>query len=342
MGHRLVVMKNRAKLFARSVFLSIAFLVLITALLLGGEPEKVTIINSSLTPHNLVFLIPKELDLYKKYGVDVDVVQVTGGLSMRTLVSGYAPLAFTGSTLAITTAQAGFDVVIILGITNRINYDIWARPEIKIPGALRGKKFAIATFGGPSHTAAVLMLKHFKLDDKSDGIAFLTIGSEPARVQALLSGTVDATVSDPSVSGVLKEKGFSYLGNFADLGILVTGNTMVSTRRYVRENAGMVEAVTKATVEGIAYILNPANRSHVTTVLAKHLRLSDERARSGYDGVIRLLERKPYPAMEAIKRTIETMATWNPKASQLKADDIVDVSILTKLDEAGFIDKLRR
>jgi hypothetical protein len=46
--------------------------------------------------------------------------------------------------------------------------------------------------------------------------------------------------------------------------------------------------------------------------------------------------------MEAVKRTIETMATWNPKASQLKAEDIVDVSILTKLDEAGFIDRLQR
>lgn len=340
MGLKLVSLENRAKLFARSAFFDAAFLLLISALSLAGEPEKVTIINSSLTSHNLVFLIPKELGLYKKYGVEVEVVQVTGGLSMRTLASGYAPLAFTGSTLAITTAQAGFDVVIILGITNRINYDIWARPEIKIPSALRGKKFAIATFGGPSHTAAVLMLKHFKLDDKRDGIAFLTIGSEPARVQALLSGTVDATVSDPSVSAVLKDKGFSYLGNFADLGISVTGNTLVSTKRYVRENAGTVEAIVKATVDGIAYILNPANRSNVTRLLAKHLRLSDERARNGYDNVIRLLEKKPYPSMEAIKRTIETMATWNPKASQLKPEDIVDVSILTKLDEAGFIDSL--
>ena len=342
MGLRLVVIKNKAKLFARSGFSCIAFLLLISVFSLAGETEKVTIINSSVTPHNLVFLVPKELGLYKKYGVEVDVVQVTGGLSMRTLASGYAPLAFTGSTLAITTAQAGLDVVIILGITNRLNYDIWARPEIKIPGALKGKKFAIATFGGPSHTAAVLMLKYFKLDDKRDGIAFLTIGSEPARVQALLSGSVDATVSDPSVAAVLKEKGFSYLGNFADLGIPVTGNTMVSTKRYVRENPAVVEAVIKATVEGIAYILNPVNRSHVTAVLAKHLRLSDERARNGYDNVIRLLEKKPYPSMEAIRRTIETMATWNPKASQLKAEDIVDVSILTKLDQAGFIDRFQR
>src|SRR5262245_16302649 len=110
MGLKLVSLENRVKLFARSVFFDAAFLLLISALSLAGEPEKVTIINSSLTSHNLVFLIPKELGLYKKYGVEVEVVQVTGGLSMRTLASGYAPLAFTGSTLAITTAQAGFDV----------------------------------------------------------------------------------------------------------------------------------------------------------------------------------------------------------------------------------------
>ena len=342
MPPRLGVVRNKLKSVSLSAFPSITLLLLISSLSLAAEPEKLTIINSSVTPHNLVFLIPKELGLYKKYGVEVEVVQVTGGLSMRTLASGYAPLAFTGSTLAITTAQGGLDVVILLGITNRLNYDIWARPGIKTPAALKGTKFAIATFGGPSHTAAVLMFKYFKLDERRDGIAFLTIGSEPARVQALLSGSIDATLSDPSVAAVLKEKGFSYLGNFADLGIPVTGNTMVSTKRYVRENPSIVEAVIKATVEGIAYILNPVNRSHVTAVLAKHLRLSDERAKDGYDNVIRLLERKPYPNMEAVKRTIETMATWNPKASQLKAEDIVDVSMLTKLDETGFIDKLRR
>jgi len=342
MGLRSKLKSNTLKITAGNTFFVLAFLLAISALSLAGELDKVTIINSSLTPHNLVFLIPRELGLYKKYGVEVDIVQVTGGLSMRTLVAGYAPLAFTGSTLAITTAQAGLDVVILLGITNRINYDIWARPDIKNPGAFRGKKFAIATFGGPSHTAAILMLKHFKLDDRRDGIAFLTIGSEPARVQALMSGTVDATVSDPSVAAVLKDKGFSYLGNFADLGIPVTGNTLVSTKRYVRENVNIVEAIVKATVDGIAYILNPANRSHVTSVLAKPLRLSDERANTGYDNVTRLLERKPYPNMEAIKRTFETMATWNPKASQLKPEEIVDVSILTKLDEAGFIDRVQR
>jgi NitT/TauT family transport system substrate-binding protein len=308
----------------------------------AGEPDRVNIINSSVTPHNIVFLIPKDLGLYRKYGIDVDVIQITGGLSMRTLVSGSAPMAFTGSTLAITTARAGFDVVILLGITNRLTYDIWARPEIKSASALRGKKFGIATFGGPSHTAAVLMLKHFKLDDKRDGITFLTIGSEPARVQALLSGGVDATVADPSVAAALRDKGFSYLGNFADLGIPVTGNTLVSTKRYVRENPGIVETVIKATVEGIAYTLNPANRSYVIAVLAKHLRLSEKRAMTGYEDLVRVLERKPYPNMEGIRNTVETMPAWSSKGSPIKAEDIVDVSILTKLEEAGFMDRLQR
>lgn len=342
MGPELADFKNHAKLAAWIGSCAIQLLLLVSAFSLAGEPGKITIVNSSLTPHNLVFLIPKELGLYKKYGVEAEVVQVTGGLSMKSLASGSAPLAFTGSTLAITTALAGLDIAIVLGITNRIGYDIWARPEIKTPSALKGKKFAIATYGGPSHTAALLMLRYFKLDDRRDGIVFLTLGSEPARVQALLSGTVDATLADPSVAAVLKDKGFSYLGNFADLGIPVTGNTLVTTKRYLRENAGIVEAVIKATVDGIAYILNPANRAQVTATLAKHLRLSDERASSGYENVTRFLERKPYPDMEAIRRTVETMATWNSKASQLKPEEIVDVSLLRKLDEAGFIDRLMR
>ncbi len=225
----------------------------------------------------------------------------------------------------------------ILGITNLLTYDIWAKPEIKRPENLKGKRLAISGFGSSSHVASFLMLKHFGLDEKRDGITFLVIGDEPTRVQALITGRIDATIADPSVSGPLKERNFSYLGNLQQLGVPFVNNSVATTRRFIKERPRMVEAVVKTIVEGNAYMLNPANRMTVTGILAKHLRLSQKEADKAYEDLLPKVERKPYPNMDAVKATIQVMGLGNPKIAQLKAEDLVDVSILDRLVQSGFV-----
>ena len=181
------------------------------------------------------------------------------------------------------------------------------------------------------------MLKHFGLDEKRDGITFLAIGDEPTRAQALITGRIDATIVDPSVSGPLKEKGFTHLGNLEDLGVPFVNNSLATTKRYLKEQPRTVEAIVKTIVEGNAYILNTSNRTRVTEILAKNLRLPQKEAEKAYDDLLPKVERKPYPSMEAVKATVQIMGLRNPKIAQLKPEDLVDVSILQKLEQSGFM-----
>jgi hypothetical protein len=41
--------------------------------------------------------------------------------------------------------------------------------------------------------------------------------------------------------------------------------------------------------------------------------------------------------MDAVKATIQIMGLRNPKIAQLKPEDLVDVSILQKLEQSGFM-----
>jgi len=41
--------------------------------------------------------------------------------------------------------------------------------------------------------------------------------------------------------------------------------------------------------------------------------------------------------MDAVKATIQVMGLKNPKIAQLKAEDLVDVSILQRLEQSGFV-----
>ena len=300
--------------------------------------EKVVIGHSSLR-NDIAFLwVPQQLGIFKKYNVDPTIVFISGGVRMiQAIVSQSAAAGSTGAALVSSAAGGGADTVMILGITNLLTYDIWAKAEIRRPEDLKNKIIAISGFGSSSHVASYLMLNHLGLNEKRDGITYLVVGDEPTRAQALITGRIDATIVDPSVSAPLKEKGLSYLGNLQQLGVPFVNNSLATTRRFLREHPRAAEGIVKTVVEGNAYMLNPANRQTVTSILGKNLRMTAKDADKAYDDLIPKVERKPYPNMQAVKATIQVMGLSNPKIAQLKAEDLVDVSILRKLDQTGFI-----
>jgi len=302
------------------------------------ELEKVVIGHSSLR-NDIAFLwVPQKLGIFRKNGLDPTIVFIPGGVRMiQAIVAGSAVAGSVGATLVSSAVAGGADTVMILGITNRLTYDIWAKPELKRPEDLKSKTLAISGFGSSSHLASFLMLKHFGLDEKRDSITFLAIGDEPTRAQALISGRIDATIVDPSVSGPLKERSFSYLGNLQDLGVPFVNNSVATTRRFLKEHPRTAEAIVKTIIEGNAYTLNPANRTTVTAILGKNLRVPQKEADKAYEDLLPKVERKPYPSMEAVKATVHVMGLRNPKIAQLKPEDLVDVSILQKLEQIGFI-----
>jgi len=302
------------------------------------ELEKVVLGHSSMR-NDIAFLwVPQQAGIFRKNGLDPTIVFIPGGVRMiQAIVAGSAVAGSVGATLVSSAVAGGADTVMILGITNRLTYDIWAKPELKRPEDLKSKTLAISGFGSSSHLASFLMLKHFGLDEKRDSITFLAIGDEPTRAQALISGRIDATIVDPSVSGPLKERSFSYLGNLQDLGVPFVNNSVATTRRFLKEHPRTAEAIVKTIIEGNAYMLNPANRTTVTAILGKNLRVPQKEADKAYEDLLPKVERKPYPSMEAVKATVHVMGLRNPKIAQLKPEDLVDVSILQKLEQSGFM-----
>ncbi len=310
-----------------------------------GQPAltKVDIGHSNFRNDIAALWVPKEVGIFAKYGLDVTTVLVEGGRQMtQAILAGSIPIGSTGVPTVASSVAAGGDAVIILGITNKITFDVWAKPEIKAPADFKGKVFGVSGLGATSHAATFTLLRHYGLDPVKDRVTFVAVGDEALRAQALLGGRIDVTVIDPSVAGPLRDRGFSFLGNMEKLGIPFINNTMVSTRKYLKEQPKTAESVVKAIVEGNAYILNPANRKTVTESLAKNLRLDPEKADAAYRELLPKVERKPYANLDAIAAMIQVLGESNPKIAQLKPEQLVDVSILKKLDQEGFIDRLYR
>jgi hypothetical protein len=104
-----------------------------------------------------------------------------------------------------------------------------------------------------------------------------------------------------------------------------------------------VENIARATVEGVAFVHKPANREIVVRSLARNLRLSkQEQVEKAYQNLVAELPKKPCPTMEGVASVIKLMAQHglNAKASQVKPEDLADMSYCKRFEESGFFKSL--
>ena len=85
-----------------------------------------------------------------------------------------------------------------------------------------------------------------------------------------------------------------------------------------------------------------ANRSRVIDVISNQLALkSQQDAAAVYDDLLKFyVFKKPYPSRDGFANVISEVGKQLPKAASLKFEDVVDISIMEKLDKSGFIDSL--
>jgi hypothetical protein len=74
------------------------------------------------------------------------------------------------------------------------------------------------------------------------------------------------------------------------------------------------------------------------------LRLGErDEAEETYQVIIQNIQpRKPYPAKEGVETVLRNLESTLPKAKGARAEDLVDDSVMRKLDQSGFIDALYR
>ena len=165
----------------------------------------------------------------------------------------------------------------------------------------------------------------------------------PERMAALRAGTVEATSLSPELGQVVTSEGYHVLVDTGKENLPFQSSGLVISRKLMRTNPALVENVSKAIIEGVAYIHNPANKKSVEQVIAKYLRLDKpDRVAKAYHDLTTKLPRKPCPTLEGVASVLKLMAQHglNPKAVQLKPEEVADMSLCRKLDESGFIDRL--
>src|SRR5689334_11755920 len=175
---------------------TVVFLVGAAALALpttADAQQKITI-GIPTSPPNIVHMpaiVAKELGLYKKAGLDVDIVSLGDGTKVyRALLAGNIEFGLTPGAPTIIGRSNGAKVKALSANLPKFEASMVVRADIKTLADLKGKRIGIQQPGGFADILSKSVLRAAKIDPKE--VHFVTIASED--VPALVADQVDTAI----------------------------------------------------------------------------------------------------------------------------------------------------
>ena len=213
-----------------------------------------------------------------------------------------------------------------------------AKPDIKRPEDLRGKKLGLSRLGSNSHYFIIQALR--KSGVEPNEVNFIQTGGQVENLAALLSGNVDAaTMTGPSGGTRAAAQGFRYVVYGPDLHIPFAAATLITRRSLLNSHGPAIEKFFRATAEAMKIIF--LDKELTYKVLAKQLRINDRKLLdAAYDEEIKVMERRLEFKNEAFQAIIDETSKVDARAKKLKPQDFVDRRYLDGLQKSGFFDKL--
>jgi len=326
---------------ARRFALLAAVTILLLAVWVPTGAQTRTNFASSVTSESMTPMwVARERGLFKKHGLEMQYVVIPRSpLAVAALVAGEIDAAIIGAGHLISAGGTGADLIGVANFFQKLDYRLNARPEIKKPEDLRGKRIAISGPGSTSHLVSMLGLQGLGIDATQAKITLLTIpGTEMNRRLALESGSVDATTLRGAIGDLYGNKGYNVLYNFKSIGVTLPQSILATTRRTAAAKPQVIDGYVKAMIEAIAVLLDPANKESVMRIIATNLRLSNPAdAEEAYHAVVNSVERVPYSNLESMKRLHRLLVQVNPKVADVRVEGVLDNSFVSKLEASGYI-----
>jgi NitT/TauT family transport system substrate-binding protein len=321
--------------FRMAIVLSVVFL---SGWLSPAAAQRLSIGYSAVSGDQLPAWVAKEAGIFQKNGLDAQLVFFTGGTTaVMALISGDTPFSQNAGSAVVNSVLAGSDAVIVAGGVTSLNYYLMSKAEIKTGEQLKGGTVAISRFGSSSDFIARYALQKIGLTPGKD-VNLVQVGSTTQRVEATLTGRVQATVVNPPASFIAAKRGMNTLADLPKLGLVYQHTAAVTTRRYIRENPDVVRRFVRSQVEAVHRVYT--DKAMSLKVLSKYFggNVEQDILEKTWENLLSdaVLPRKQYPSIEGIKTILATEAKGKPA----KPEDFADLTFIQELDKSGFIDGL--
>ena len=301
--------------------------------------EKLRVGLGSISLQSGLVHIAKDRGLFAKYGLVVESVYIPGGsTNVQVLVSGSLDLSQLSGAPGVAANLEGADLVYVLGLLDKLNYQLATRPEIKSVEQLKGKKFGVSRFGSSADFGMRALLKRLGVDPVKEA-TILQIGDEPARIAAITSGNIDGTVVNAPFGMEAERLKLNLIADSVKMNIPFFNTGILGTKRFMEKQEAKLMNFLRAYLEAIKVL--KTEKEYSVKALAQFTRVQNLKAiAEGYEYFVNQLPNVPYPSVEAMQAVVAQIAETNARARGVDAKSYVNDRYLKRLEDEGFVKKI--
>ena len=302
--------------------------------------EKLRITYSAIAGSQASFWIPYEAGIFRKHGLDVELLYVGGGgRAAQVVQSGEVPIGtFTGGAV-VNANLAGGDLVIIASSLNVFTFVVMAKPEIRRVEELKGKRVGISRFGSATDFGLRFAESQWPIKRQRD-FTVIQMGGVTDILTALRTGGVDAGVINAELAILARRDGFRDLADISKMGLSFPTSSIVTTRSYLKRNENTARKFVRGYVEGVHFA--KTQRAFSVQVMSKYMRNNDVALVNDlYElYLIQNMLRIPRPVPEPLKTVLDQLAETDPRAANLRPEQFIDGRFFAEMEKDGFLQKL--
>jgi ABC-type nitrate/sulfonate/bicarbonate transport system substrate-binding protein len=317
---------------------------LAAALLLGLAGEvfaqsiKMSAGQAGVNPGAGLFAIAVKEGLYKKHGLDVEILKTNTTAAVQAMLAGKMQIATGAGAAAFVTAtlEGAPPFVLVASWVNVFPYKIMAQKGIKNVADLKGKTGHVgAPFGTIPDTALRFALTRLKLDPEKDVKLVQHANADPASILAAMEkGEVQFGILAPPFDLVAERRGYEMLLALPGLGIPWQQNGELVSQSYLKTNRDNVVRFLRATAEASNFYFNQKEKT--IEIMTEYLGRPRDETEYAYNQYKRWADKNHRPQADTIKTTLEAIKKNTPKAATANAASFIDTSIVDQLAKEGY------
>jgi NitT/TauT family transport system substrate-binding protein len=319
------------------------FLALIVGLSAAVPAEALDRINASygaISGSMAQTWVAKEAKLYEKYGLDLNLVYISGGpRSIMSLIGGSLQFVNHSGMPALEAYQRGADTTLIASPNNQLEHSLVVQKNITNVEQLRGKVLGMSTAGSLTD---ILLREGLRLNNISDkDVTILPVGDLGARLSGLQTGRLHGVIIAGIQTVSAEKMGYRALIDYTKLPLQVSGSGILARRSYVNKNPDITLRFLKAWIEGLYLFKSKPDLALAT--LGKYVATRDpEVLNTIYNLYRERLMVKPMPTAAVAKSMHYLLSRSSPEVPGVNPEGFIEPRFVNELEKSGFFEEMAR
>jgi ABC-type nitrate/sulfonate/bicarbonate transport system substrate-binding protein len=248
------------------------------------ESKKVRMAYSAFSISFLNIFVARDAGLFKKHGLEVELIQMAGPLPVAALAAGEIDY-LTGYTTGIVATGQGAPLKGIMISLRKPPFFLVAEPAVQRAADLAGKRIGVDRIGSLQHLVARLMLKNKGTDPEK--AIFTQTGSVSNTVTSLGQGAVAAAILSGPHNVIMTQKGFRQIGSADELQTHFPTSGLVVNDNKLKSDAARIKTVIRVMLDATAFCRK--ERTWVVNYIKDRWKVEQRTAETVYDQWLSIL-----------------------------------------------------